>query len=100
MYPEFKYYQKGIYRHNSTFVQQLVKTENKPDPHYEATNHAVLLVGWGVENGVKFWKIMNSWGETWGERGFFRIVRGENNCHVEFKAEEATILPKWAGKRN
>ena len=35
--------------------------------------HAIKVVGWGVEKGVKYWIGANSWSETWGENGFFRI---------------------------
>lgn len=45
--------------------------------------HAVRLIGWGVENNVKFWLFANSWGPWWGEKGFFRIVRGVNNSGIE-----------------
>ena len=38
--------------------------------------HAVTMVGWGEENGQKYWKIKNSWNEQWGNNGHFLIARG------------------------
>ena len=47
---------------------------------WEHTNHAVLAVGWGVEpqSQREYWIAMNTWGPDWGERGFFRIARGDD----------------------
>lgn len=39
-------------------------------------NHAVNMVGFGVENGTKYWTVRNSYGADWGEEGYYRIVRG------------------------
>jgi len=39
-------------------------------------NHAVNIIGFGVENGTKYWTVRNSYGPEWGEEGYYRIVRG------------------------
>ena len=34
-------------------------------------------------DGTKFWRVANSWDTTWGEGGYFRIVRGKDECGIE-----------------
>ncbi|KAI3913450.1 hypothetical protein MKW98_003929 [Papaver atlanticum] len=45
-------------------------------------NHAVLAVGYGVENDTPYWLIKNSWGATWGDNGYFKMEMGKNMCGI------------------
>lgn len=47
--------------------------------------HAVKIIGFGVdkESGKKYWLVANSWSNKWGEEGYFRIARGQNECGFE-----------------
>jgi cathepsin L len=66
---------------------QLYKTGIYDDPKCSSSrmDHAVILVGWGFEGAKKFWIVRNSWGLTWGEKGYIRILRKDNLCGVETK---------------
>jgi len=45
--------------------------------------HAVRIIGWGVEDGEKYWLVANSFGAKWGDRGTFKIARGRGECGIE-----------------
>ncbi|XP_078318142.1 tubulointerstitial nephritis antigen-like [Crassostrea virginica] len=71
---DFFMYRSGVYRHSGTKVGE--------------SKLAVRVIGWGEEiqqdgQRQKYWICLNSWGTDWGEKGAFRIVRGENHLGIE-----------------
>ncbi|XP_012944222.1 cathepsin L1 [Aplysia californica] len=65
-------------------------------PHYCTPGqftHCVLLVGYGHDkkSGLDYWKIKNSWGETWGEDGYFKMQRGVGACGVNLMVSSAIL---------
>ncbi|EER00350.1 cathepsin b, putative, partial [Perkinsus marinus ATCC 50983] len=62
MYNDFLSYESGVYKHTSgTFMGV----------------HSVEIIGWGIEKGVDYWLVMNSWNEDWGDNGTFKIAQGD-----------------------
>ena len=64
----------------------------------ELGGHAVRIVGWGVESNNKYWKVANSWNPFWGEKGHFRIRRGNGECGIEEGVVFSSAKAAW-GKR-
>ncbi|GER50329.1 cysteine proteinase [Striga asiatica] len=75
---------------NAVFMQTYVKGVSCPYICSKRLDHGVLLVGYG-ESGYApirmkdkpYWIIKNSWGENWGENGYYKICRGRNVCGVD-----------------
>jgi cathepsin L len=61
----FQLYSSGIYDESSCSPENL--------------DHAVGCVGYGTESGTAYWIVRNSWGTSWGENGYIRMVKGKNN---------------------
>lgn len=57
--------------------------------------HAVKIVGWGEDNGTKYWKVANSWNPYWGEKGYFRILRGTDECGIESQGMASSATATW-----
>jgi cathepsin B len=83
VYTDFANYVSGIYHHVSGGVEG---------------GHAVRIVGWGVEGGNKYWKVANSWNPYWGEKGYFRIKRGNSECGIEDGVTFSGANAKWTQK--
>lgn len=65
VYDDFPYYESGVYYKTSNVLLGI---------------HTVEVLGWGTENNVNYWLCKNSWGDDWGDNGFFKIKMGD--CDV------------------
>ena len=61
----FHHYSNGVYRSS---------TCSSLHP-----NHAVLIVGYSMRRGG-YWIVKNSWGELWGDGGYFKLAMDGNMC--------------------
>jgi len=57
-------------------------------------DHATNVVGWGSESGTDFWIMRNSWGKSWGEKGYMRVkaeASGKGICGIQKEPLYPTI---------
>ncbi|XP_062889964.1 tubulointerstitial nephritis antigen-like [Mobula hypostoma] len=88
VHEDFFVYRSGVYRHTPVMAE-------KPEKFRRHGTHSVKIMGWGEEHGPngqihQYWIAANSWGMNWGENGYFKIARGENECDIE-----TFILSSW-----
>jgi len=68
VYADFLSYKSGVYQHETGGF---------------LGGHAIKILGWGVEDGTPYWLVANSWNLSWGDKGYFKILRGEDECGIE-----------------
>ena len=68
VYSDFLSYNSGVYQHTTG---------------EELGGHAIRILGWGVEDSTPYWLVANSWNQDWGDKGFFKILRGSDECGIE-----------------
>ena len=37
-------------------------------------DHGVLIIGYGIEDDLPYWLVKNSWGDSWGDNGYVKIL--------------------------
>jgi len=71
VYRDFLVYKNGIYR----ALEGTSKFQG---------GHAVKIVGWGQNEAKEdYWIVENSWGETWGLKGFAHVAIGQPQMYLD-----------------
>jgi len=73
----FQFYSNGVYY--------------DPGCSNTSVDHSALAVGWGVDSGNEYWNVKNSWGVSWGMKGYIWMSRNrQDNCGIASEASYPT----------
>jgi cathepsin B len=74
---DFLTYSSGVYYHQTGAAEG---------------GHAIKLIGWGTdeESGLDYWLAVNSWNDTWGDKGTFKIKQGD--CGIDGQVHAGLAL--------
>ncbi|CAF1438778.1 unnamed protein product [Adineta steineri] len=76
----FQFYQSGVYN-EPTCLQRIFELD-----------HAVLLIGYGTDGNHDYWLVKNSWSTDWGDQGYMKMTRNQNNqCGIATAASYPII---------
>jgi len=71
VYEDFLTYKSGVYSHQTGSA---------------LGGHAIKTIGWGTEDGQDYWLCVNSWNNTWGDQGTFKILMGDCGINLQMHA--------------
>ncbi|KAH0888676.1 hypothetical protein HID58_051105 [Brassica napus] len=78
----FAFYEEGVYSSDECGDTTKLVFNSSFKCGGQDLNHFMLVVGYGIEDGVPYWLIQNSWGTDWGEKGYIKVEMGKNMCGV------------------
>jgi hypothetical protein len=88
------YFERADYR-NISDDGKISFTSNMLHRSNNAGGHAISIVGWGIAKNIQYdndkrgdvpyWHCRNSWGEEWGDNGYFKIAMYPFNKKVQFE---------------
>jgi C1A family cysteine protease len=78
---ELQFYDGGVY-----------KCDYKSNYKFADLDHAILIVGYGRDPVQgDYWIVKNSWGDYWGDNGYFKLARGNGACGINLYVISAFI---------